>query len=77
MNCHLVGIVARTTKFKESVPVPLAISSLLACLRQVEGGTNNIWDVVIITITRKGGATYPEVQSRRDEVKVAQDVSPG
>jgi hypothetical protein len=77
MNCHLVGIVARTTKFKESVPVPLAIPSLLACLRQVEGGMNNIWDVVISTITRKGGATYPEVQSRRDEVKVAQDVSPG
>jgi hypothetical protein len=37
---------------------PPVIPSVLACLRQVEGGMNNIWDVVISTITRKGGATY-------------------
>ena len=50
----------------------------LTCLRQVEGEMNSVHEVVIITITPNGSATFTSrVQSRRDDLKVAQDVSPG
>jgi len=39
---------------------------------------NSVHEVVIITITPNGSATFTSrVQSRRDDLKVAQDVSPG
>ena len=61
-----------------SAALPFVIPSISTCLRQVEGEMNSVHEVVIIAITPNGSATFTSrFQSRRDDLKVAQDVSPG
>ena len=63
---------------KGSATLPFVIPSISTCLRQVEGEMNSVHEVVIIAFTPNGSATFTSrVQSRRDDLKVAQDVSPG
>ena len=66
------------TALHVSVALPFVMPSISTCLRQVEGEMTSVHEVVIIAITPNGSATFTSrVQSRRDDLKVAQDVSPG
>jgi hypothetical protein len=78
MPRRLASIFEQAMQRKAS-PSPLSSrASQLACGKVIEGEMNSVHEVVIIAITPNGSATFTSrVQSRRDDLKVAQDVSPG
>jgi len=75
---NVCEVVVAAITLNGSAALPFVIPSTSTCLRQVEGEMNSVHEVVIIAITPNGSATFTSrVQSRRDDLKVAQDVSPG
>jgi hypothetical protein len=49
------------TTFHGSAAIPFVIPSISTCLRQVEGGMNEVCEAVIATITPNGSAALPFV----------------
>ena len=73
--CEVV-VAAITPNWKRRPP--LCHPEQLTCLWQIEGEMNKSGRLSFITITPNGKRhSTLEVQSRRDDLKVAQDVSPG
>ena len=75
-NVCEVAIIAITPN--GSAALPFVIPSISTCLRQVEGEMNTRPGCCHSHLRAKWKSRpYLEGQSRRDDLKVAQDVSPG